>query len=117
MFLDKLWVRIKGDLLIMKDDLAAGESLRERAAILLARLENLIGNRESEGGEGIQEDHAEGSAQDKRESARTLASGGGSHPALQDIHREWEELVKLREEKQEDSKDSQVPRPNPRSLG
>jgi hypothetical protein len=117
MFFDKLWVRIKGDLLIMKDDLAAGENLRERAAILLARLEDLLGNRESEGGEGIQEDHAEGSAQDKSESTRTLASGGSGDHALQDIHREWEELVKLREKKQEDSKDSQIPRPNPRSLG
>jgi len=118
MYFDKLWVRIKGDLLIIKDDLAAGENLRERATILLARLEDLLGNKESEGGEGTQEErHVEDSAQFKMESVDTVAAEDRSDTALQNIRHEWEELVKLREERQEDSQDSQAPPPNPRRLG
>jgi len=118
MFFDKLWVRIKGDLLIIKDDLAAGENLRERAAILLARLEDLLKSKESEEGEGTQKEHdAEKSTEDQMESTGTLAASDTNHAALQRIHREWEELVKLRKEGQEDSEDSQNHPPNPRRLG
>jgi len=118
MFFDKLWVRIKGDLLTMKDNLATGENLRERAASLLARLESLLGNRASEGGEGRQEDgHAKEASQSKPEPAATEAAQDSNVPALQAIRNEWEELVKLREEKQNGSKDSHGPPPNPRKLG
>lgn len=118
MFFDKLWVRIKGDLLIMKDDLAAGENLRERATILLGRLEDLLRNKESEGEDGAQEEsHAEESSQGEMESTGTLAARGRSDTALQNIRHEWEELVTLREGRQENSRDAQVPPPNPRRLG
>ena len=118
MFFDKLWVRIKGDLLIMTDDLAAGENLRERAAILLGRLEDLLKSKESEEGEGTQKEHdAEESAEDKMETTGAVTATDTNHAALQRIHREWEELMKLRKEGQEDSEDSQIHPPNPRRLG
>jgi hypothetical protein len=90
MFLDKLWVRIKGELLIMKDDLASSGDLRDKAAILLARLEHALASQEAE----------------QRES-----------PNLEQIRSESEELMKLRQEETERSKNPQSPAPNPRKLG
>jgi len=118
MFFDKLWVRIKGDLLIMKDDLAAAASLRKRAAVLLARLEELLTNKAREAGEGTQKGpHFEESAQDKLEPGTDTAVEDAKHDALQDLRGEWERLMELREERHEESKDSDVPPPNPRKLG
>ncbi|MBI4963885.1 MAG: hypothetical protein HY913_11465 [Desulfomonile tiedjei] len=119
MFLDKLWVRIKGDLLIMKDDLAAGASLREKASILLARLEELVKDKELETREGNQESHSsKGSEERDAASGTSAASEDREHAALKDLRREWEELVKLRDETGEKSKDSGTPPPpNPRKLG
>jgi len=118
MFLDKLWVRIKGDLLIMKDDLAAATSLRERAAVLLARLEELLTNKASDAQGSTQKGpHSEQSSQDKLEPGTDAAVEDAKRAALQDVRREWERLLELREERHEDSKDSDVPPPNPRKLG
>jgi hypothetical protein len=90
MFFDKLWVRIKGELLIMKDDLATSGNLRGKAAILLARLEHALANQEAE----------------QRE-----------NPNLEQIRSESEELIKLRQEETERSKNPESPAPNPRELG
>lgn len=118
MFFDKLWVRIKGDLLIIKDDLAASAHLREKAAILLSKLEELLIKRESPTGEGTQKIPNTGeSAASKLDSRTGLATEDSKDAELQDLRREWERLVELREERHEESKDSDVPPPNPRKLG
>jgi len=90
MFLDKLWVRIKGELLTLRDDLSSSSDLRDKAAVLLARLEHALASQEAE----------------ERE-----------HPSLEQIRRESEEVLRLREERPERSKNPESPAPNPRKLG
>ena len=43
MLLDKLWVRIKGEFLSLKEDVSAGEDLKEKAELLLRKLEERMG--------------------------------------------------------------------------
>ncbi len=106
MFFDKLFVRIKGELLSLKEDLSAEDDLRGRAEILLRRLEGKPG--------GVEEN-----ATDER---RTALTGGESRQAEPtrtevpaDLRQEWEDLMRRREEKKALSDDA--PPPNPRELG
>jgi hypothetical protein len=118
MFFDKLWVRIKGDLLTMKDDVAAGAHLRAKAAVLLAKLEELLAHKESEIGEGTPKSpHAGETAASKLDSRTDGVTEDAKHAELQDLRREWEKLQELRDERHEESKDSDIPPPNPRKLG
>jgi len=43
MLLDKLWLRIKGEFLLLKEDMASGDDLREKAETFLDKLEGLLG--------------------------------------------------------------------------
>jgi hypothetical protein len=42
MFVDKLWVRIKGELLALKEDLSVTEDLRTKAGRLLDRIQERV---------------------------------------------------------------------------
>jgi hypothetical protein len=107
MFFDKLWVRIKGELLTFRDDFAGAQEIREMGERLLQKLEGRLrglakGNQASHPGEAQCGEYSEKEAQ---------AS------SLHDIEREWDELLKLREDRKQDSEKSETTPTNPRTLG
>jgi hypothetical protein len=107
MFFDKLFVRIKGELLSLKEDLSAEEDLRGRAEILLRRLEGKPGSGEENAAEG-QSAGLTAAELRKKQTSRTDV------PA--ELRKEWEDLMRRKEEKTATS-DGDVPPPNPRELG
>lgn len=107
MFFDKLFVRIKGELLSLKEDLSAEEDLRGRAEVLLRRLEGKPGGIE----ENATDERNAGSAASELYKNET---SGTDVPA--DLRKEWEDLMRRREEKKTKS-DGNPPPPNPRELG
>ncbi len=111
MFLDKLWLRIRGELLTLKEDLSAGDDLRERAAKLLDKLEHSIS-----GDDLI--DRATGTRVDSRRSRNSTDIPGRSDlPSLEDLERELDYLKQQRDASSSDSEESEPPPPNPRELG
>jgi hypothetical protein len=111
MFLDKLWLRIRGELLTLKEDFSSGDDLRERAANLLEKLEHRIS------GEDI-DYRATGSGVDSGHSQRGAHTVGRSDPpSLEDLEKEWDDLKKQRDASSADSEESGPPPPNPRELG
>jgi hypothetical protein len=107
MFFDKLWVRIKGELLTFRDDFAGAQEIREMGERLLQKLEGRLrgpakGNQGSDSSE----------AQSGEYSEKVAPSS-----SLQDIEQEWDELLKLREERKQDSEKSETTPTNPRTLG
>jgi hypothetical protein len=108
MFFDKLWVRIKGGLLTFRDDFAGAQEIREKGELLLQKLESRLkdltkGNQGPDSSEAQSEEYSEKEAQ--------------ASSSLQDIEREWDELLKLREERKQDSEKSETTPTNPRTLG
>lgn len=111
MFLDKLWLRIRGELLTLKEDFTAGDDIRDRAANLLDRLEHRISG-EDIGGSG------KVGVVESRGARYGAEKAGGSDPmTLDDLKREWDDLNKQRGGSPGDSDESGPPRPNPRQLG
>jgi hypothetical protein len=104
MFLEKLWLRLRGELLAFREDLGDDKDLREKAETLLKKLEKSL---RSEGAQGPQRQGQEGGC----EKEASEASGPGS---LSGIEREWHEL---RRQQQPKSEASEPPAPNPRKLG
>ncbi|MFH1113428.1 MAG: hypothetical protein V1792_05860 [Pseudomonadota bacterium] len=108
MFLDKLWLRIRGELLTLKEDFTAGDDIRDRAANLLDRLEHRISG-EDIGGSG------KGGVVESRGARYGTEEAEVSDPmSLDDLKREWDDLNKQRGGSPDDSG---PPRPNPRQLG
>lgn len=108
MFFDKLLVRIRGELIALREDLAAEEGLRGQAELLLRRLEDKLGVAEEK---GLSERSDDPSAEQVRQ--RDLS---GAHvPA--DLRQEWEDLMKRRVEKNVDRDEDPPPPVNPRELG
>jgi hypothetical protein len=108
MFFDKLWVRIKGELLTFRDDFAGAQEIKEMGERLLQKLEGRLrglakGNQGSHPGEAQSGEYSEKEAQ--------------ASSSLQDIEQEWDELLKLREERKQDSEKSEATPTNPRTLG
>jgi hypothetical protein len=123
MFLEKLWLRIRGELLLLKEDLTGEGALRERAEDFLEKLERRVS------GEDVQEEPRSDpltrldAVKRKIEKARLQVPGHGSttektdRPSVNELERAWEELKKLRDEKRRVSPEESEPRPNPRKLG
>jgi len=105
MLLDKLWVRIRGSLLSLKDDFSLGEDRRRKAEGLLEKLH--LGA-ETEPSESRKEGAPESRPISKSQEDRTAS--------LEEIRQEWEELMRQQQESKSPSSDSPPP-PNPRKLG
>lgn len=107
MFLDKLWMRIKGELLNWQDDMSAGDDLRDKAAILLDKLERKLGSSEI----AVPSDY--------QESLRTAQRNGEAiqETSLAEIEQEWQELMRQKEEKKTATDEPEELPPNPRTLG
>lgn len=109
MFLEKLWLRIKGELIVFREDLGASQDIKEKAERLLQKLEDQLASmtgRQKQ--EGERPDASPGESLEKEPQAAE---------SLREIEQEWQELLKLREEqKEKDSSHQTTPR-NPRTLG
>ncbi|MDQ7784317.1 MAG: hypothetical protein RDU20_15635 [Desulfomonilaceae bacterium] len=111
MFLDKLWLRIRGELLTLREDFSTSEDIRERAANLLSKLEKRIAGEEVD-------DHGrprDVSSPLSRYDASTV--GPSDPPSLEDLKREWDDISKQRRGTSGDSEEADSPPPNPRELG
>jgi hypothetical protein len=106
MLLDKLWVRIKGEFLSLKEDVSAAEDIKEKAELLLKKLEQRLGLAER----GI----------DPTESDRTrnsIRDRGIDQESLREIERQWDELMQRKDREQAEPKQETPTKPNPRTLG
>lgn len=102
MFLEKLWVRLRGELIAFRDDMRSDEDLREKAEALLDRLEKRLSGVAGEGDD------------------RSEATPRVQQPDIQSLHEiqnEWEELQTRRERKHDRSEVAEPSPPNPRRLG
>jgi len=127
MLIGKLWVRIKGGLLLLKEDLAAEGEVREKAEAFLEKLEALF--RDPGVKEGVSTDNAArlDAVREKIEVASKQATLSEesqppdleqiSRPTEDELMREWDELTARRGRQKGDSPDKEVPSPNPRRLG
>jgi hypothetical protein len=115
MVIDKLWLRIKGELLTLRDDLSEGENLRARAEHLLQKLDEQFRQAPTEPGPSS-EANAE---QDRGQSSpETPVEAGKADPrSIGEIEEEWRELVRLRNGTKARPSPSEPPSPNPRKLG
>jgi hypothetical protein len=113
MVIDKLWLRIKGELLTLKDDLSEGENLRARAERLLDKLEEQFKPAPTE-----PEASVEANANRELHSPEApVAVGKTAQRSIQELEEEWRELVRLRNETKAKPSPSEPPSPNPRKLG
>jgi hypothetical protein len=123
MFLDKLWLRIRGELLVLKEDLAGEGTLRERAEDFLDKLERRLSADDSpaevRSDPVTRLDAMKRKIDEARAEGRDLehATESTDRPSLDELERAWEELKKLREEKRRVSPEQGEPPPNPRRLG
>jgi hypothetical protein len=108
MLFDKLWVRIKGELLTLGEDFPGAQEIREKGERLLQKLE-----RQWEELKKVKEEPGSGNAEAQDHSAKEVQT----ETSRQNIEREWDELMKLRDEEKRDSGNSEVTPPNPRILG
>jgi hypothetical protein len=106
MLLDKLWVRIKGEFLSLKEDVSAGEDLKEKAELLLKKLEQRLGL-----ASGDSEPTESGSTKN------SVLDRGMDRESLRDIERQWDELMQRKDRKQAKSQQETPTKPNPRTLG
>lgn len=111
MFLDKLWLRIKGELIILKEDLSAGADLRDKAAILLDKLEERLVASD------LETQPTEGKTPTDRYAQKASESESADSGSLDDIQREWQELLKQKGESKDREDEEEPPPPNPRTLG
>jgi hypothetical protein len=123
MFLDKLWLRIRGELLVLKEDLTGEGTLRERAEDFLEKLERRLSADDStaevRSDPLTRLDAMKRKIDEARSEGRDLerATASTDRPSLDELERAWEELKKLREEKRRVSPEQGEPPPNPRRLG
>jgi hypothetical protein len=115
MFWGKLWIKIKGDLFSLREDIASGGDLGQQAESFLDKLERRLGmtNFESHGSEDA-DARIEAVAREIAQ-AKDLQKDA-SVPDLE-LERAWDELRKGREPAKEAEDESPAPPPNPRKLG
>jgi len=106
MLLDKLWVRIRGSLLTLKDDFSLGDDIRDKAQGLLKRLDLHEEARETA---PDPESPSQARPGEQTERRRTQT--------LEEIKQEWEELLRSKESGRSQSPDTSPQPPNPRRLG
>jgi len=120
MLLDKLWVRIRGEFLALKDDLRGEGDVRQRAEQFLEKLERRVGE-VCRGEESAQDIDARLAAVSKRleegTSNETLRSNCEDAPSLQELHDSLAELQRARSQRSAETSSDQPLPPNPRRLG
>jgi len=111
MFLDKLWVRLRGEVIALKEEVSSSTDLRDKAESLLRKLEERLGAPQPER-DASSEVEPEGRRVVERAEARAADSR-----ALSDLKKELEELKKLRQPKEGEQHEAEPIKPNPRRLG
>lgn len=110
MFFGKLWVRIKGELLALKEDDSVTEDLRARAGRLLDHVqERVTGAQERDRVTGVSD--GEPSAEAHGEATRRTRA------ELADIEEQWRKMADERDRQKNSDRNDQPLPPNPRQLG
>ncbi|HMK34740.1 MAG TPA: hypothetical protein VK463_06720 [Desulfomonilaceae bacterium] len=109
MIFDKVWVRIKGELLAIRDDVSGAQEFRDKARRLLQKLES-----RTQGLTNSEKQPSDAAKPLEQESSR---SKDQEETSMDDLEREWEEFLRLREDRKKADEESDAPPPNPRSLG
>ena len=120
MLLDKLWVRIRGEFLALKEDLSGEGDVRQQAEQFLDKLERRLGEacRDEVPSRDIEARLAAVSKKLEEGSTReSPVATCDDAPTLEELHEAWEELRRLRNQRSEDASAEQAPPPNPRRLG
>lgn len=113
MFIEKLWLRIRGELLTLKEDLAAEDELRGKAERLLEKIEErFVGSSEDRA-----DLHPKSQDEQRQATSRTTAAESEARRSIDEIKQEWEELVKLKEDRKATPAQEESIPPNPRRLG
>ncbi len=126
MLVDRLWLRIKGEFLALREDLAEEGALSRKADEFLRKLEARIGLSGSES-----DSQADASARvdalwkkmerDYGPERTTRPAQEEPHeaqsPSLDDLEQAWEEVKGLRAQKKGETREEEAPPPNPRTLG
>jgi len=107
MFLEKLWLRLRGELLAFKEDFGDDKDLREKAERLLEKLETRLRATEAE---GPQRQKQRGASEDELGEAPDPRS-------LRAIEEEWQDLQNQRRQQQPKPEATEPSEPNPRKLG
>jgi len=115
MVIDKLWLRIKGELLTLRDDLSEGENLRARAERLLQKLDEQFRQAPKEPGASAEADAERDREQYAPETS--VEAGKAGTRSLEEIEEEWRELVRLRNGTKAKPSPPEQSGPNPRKLG
>lgn len=109
MFFDKLWIRIKGELLALKEDDSVTEDLRAKAGKLLDHVQERV--------KGAQESLGHAPIDSNRERGRAEIRSQAEQRDLADIEEEWRKLAKDRDRQKKSAKEEKPLAPNPRQLG
>ena len=111
MFLDKLWLRIRGELLTLKEDFSSEEDLRARAADLLNKLEDRVSGRHVK-------PRTDGRERDSQERLGHVVNPVKPEmQSMEDLQSEWEDLKRRRDGSTGKVEEPEPPPPNPRELG
>ena len=127
MLFGKLWVRIKGEFLALKDDLTGEWEGRDKALEFLEKLERRVREPQEKDNSRddpvvrldrvarkIEQGQDEGS-EDFRGQER--APERRAAPSTEELEKLWEELRSLREKRKTESPPKERKGPNPRRLG
>lgn len=115
MFLDKLWVRIKGEILTIKEDLADSD-LKGDAQSFLEKLERRIGFEKSDTENQDLDSRVEKVAKKIKEAEKyeDLRPGAAKETTIEELR---EALDKLESRKKQRNEKAAGRAPNPRVLG
>jgi predicted nucleic acid-binding Zn-ribbon protein len=127
MLFGKLWVRIKGEFLALKDDLTGEWEGQDKALEFLEKLERRF--REPQEKDNSRDDPVvrldrvakkieqgrDAGPEDLRRQERAPKSQGA--PSTEELEKLWEELRSLREKRKTESLPKERKGPNPRRLG
>ncbi len=127
MLFGKLWIRIKGEFLALKDDLTGEWEGRDKALEFLEKLERRFREPQEKDNSQydpvvrldrvarkIEEQPDEGSEDFRRQER---APERQAAPSTEELERLWEELRSLREKRKTESPPKKRNEPNPRRLG
>ncbi len=125
MFFSKLWLRIKGELITLRQDLLNEGEIRQKALNVLEKIENSL--RES-GAEISRTSDAEKKLEEiagklEEYSAQEQVAGSGRYlgdtepPTARELEEAWNELKQSREGNSSSAGAGQDISPNPRKLG
>ena len=126
MILDRLWIRIRGGLLSLKEDIAGDTELRSQAEDFLANLEKRLKLPPAEQDRSrdltqridaivkkIEEE------QGPRADAVTqnLQTDRQEYPSVREMEKMWDDYLKKRDERNRQTESAEDDGPNPRRLG